>query len=203
MSLPTDERHDLARRARAATGLNQRTFARMLGLNTATVCAWERGGRNPARRTRMLLRLVCALPRECMSVLLGDEDGPRAEDAALPTEQLVFDPEGVRSAEDAGGDLGSAVDARPVLERVLAAARRLGRGPRGVVSLADLRRAPELGDVSAAEVDRALLDHEAAGELALRPPLFPGQLSGQERSATLHHPRHGHVLFVEARPDPE
>jgi transcriptional regulator with XRE-family HTH domain len=175
-----DDRHDLARRARAATGLNQRTFARMLGVNATSVNAWERGSRNPARRTRVLLRLICALPERCMEVLLREERGAPQE-------------ERVRESEAEGAD---------VRTRIEAAVRRLGRGPRGVVPLDELRATDDLRGLERAELDRQLLELEADGRLTLRPALFPALLSEDERRAALDDGRRGPLLFLELDQQP-
>ncbi|MCO5172466.1 MAG: helix-turn-helix domain-containing protein [Planctomycetes bacterium] len=189
MSSAMDDRHDLARRARAATGLNQRAFARLLGVNATSVNAWERGNRNPARRTRVLLRLICALPERCMEVLLGEEEVTGGGGAQVAEEGEH------ESAPDASGT--------DVRTRIQAAARRLGRGPRGVVSLDDLRLAHELKGLPRVELDRRLLALEAGGELSLTPALFPALLREEERRAAVDDPSRGPLLFLELAPPPD
>lgn len=191
-----DERHDLARRARAATGLNQRTFARMLGVNTATVCAWERGGRNPARRMRVLLRLVSALPDRCMEVLLAEADGSPGPAHLAGGPKRVGD-EGVPEVDAEGALVGD------LPGRVLEAARRLARGPRGLVALDELRRASVLRGVERGELDRLLLELEARGEVVLREPLFPWHLSEAERAAAVRDRYRHDLVFLETQPVPE
>ncbi|MCO5167222.1 MAG: helix-turn-helix domain-containing protein [Planctomycetes bacterium] len=176
MSSAMDDRHDLARRARAATGLNQRAFARLLGVNATSVNAWERGNRNPARRTRVLLRLICALPERCMEVLLGEEEVTGGGGAQVAEEGEH------ESAPDASGT--------DVRTRIQAAARQLGGG-REVVSLDDLRLAHELKGLPRVELDRRLLALEAGGELSLTPALFPALLREEERRAAVDDPAAG------------
>ncbi|MCO5164788.1 MAG: hypothetical protein M9894_00260 [Planctomycetes bacterium] len=141
--------------------------------------------RNP-RRTRVLLRLICALPERCMEVLLGEEEVTGGGGAQVAEEGEH------ESAPDASGT--------DVRTRIQAAARRLGRGPRGVVSLDDLRLAHELKGLPRVELDRRLLALEAGGELSLTPALFPALLREEERRAAVDDPSRGPLLFLELWP---
>lgn len=105
-----DERHELARRARQATGRGVAEFARLLGVAHTTVTAWERGTRNPARRMRTLLRLVEVEPELCLRVL-----GEARAQEAPPEERARLE------------------------ERVWRRVRRLAWGARRVVPLDRLR----------------------------------------------------------------
>lgn len=70
MSLVTDS--ELAWRARAATRLSQRAFARAIGAHPTTVAEWESGRGRLSRLTRALLQLVAADGRLALRVLLGE-----------------------------------------------------------------------------------------------------------------------------------
>ena len=69
MSAGTDA--ELAWRARTATCLSQRAFARLIGAHPSTIAEWESGRGRVARLTRSLLRLVEADPWLARTVLLG------------------------------------------------------------------------------------------------------------------------------------
>lgn len=171
--------HELARRARSATGLSQVAFARLLGVTTGTVSSWEQERRQPTphRLARALLRLIADRPEWCVAVL---EDGqgrkPGKSKAPAPTR---------RRAKP------GRLDARVVRQL-----RKLGCGDSARVPLDRLRAALE--GTAPEALDGALLRLEAAGRVALLPPLFPQALSERERSALLAHPSGEGVLFVDA-----
>lgn len=59
----------LAYRARRATRLSQRGFARLIGVHHVTVANWETGKKLPGAATVALLRLIEAQPRAALEVL--------------------------------------------------------------------------------------------------------------------------------------
>ena len=59
----------LPRQARQATGLSQREFAQLVGVNHVTIAKWETGARTPSAQALSLLRLVEASPRRAVQVL--------------------------------------------------------------------------------------------------------------------------------------
>lgn len=64
---------ELAREARAAVGLSQRAFARLIGAHKATVAEWESGRGRLSRLTRSLLRLVVTDPGLAWTTLIGPD----------------------------------------------------------------------------------------------------------------------------------
>lgn len=72
----------LAREARAAVGLSQRAFARLIGAHKGTVAEWESGRGKLSRLTRSLLRLVVTDPGLAWTALMGPDplgQGERAK----------------------------------------------------------------------------------------------------------------------------
>lgn len=69
----------LARRARLATGLSQRDFARLIGTSHVTVARWEAGHRRPSALARTLFELLLRETRTCVHALWEradpDEEG--------------------------------------------------------------------------------------------------------------------------------
>jgi putative transcriptional regulator len=65
----------LARRARAATGLNQAAFAAHYGIPVGSLRDWEQGRRTPDAAAQSYLRVIARMP-EAVAKALGD--------AALP-----------------------------------------------------------------------------------------------------------------------
>jgi DNA-binding transcriptional regulator YiaG len=73
------DRLNLAQRARVATGLSQRQFAKLLGITPSVVCRWE-AGRAPSGAALALLKVVvdhpgivaATLQNECNSNQLDD-----------------------------------------------------------------------------------------------------------------------------------
>lgn len=167
----TESPYALARRARAATGLSQAAFGRLLGVSTATVSAWEQERRQPTpkRLAKVLLRLVASRPDWCLEEL-GAETPPRGP---LRRE---------------GG----------VEARVLRACKQLAQGPAQRVSLDKLRAA--LDDVERRLIDEGLLRLERDGKVRLRAALFPAQLSETEQEALIETPMGDEALFVDVVP---
>ena len=161
--------HDLARRARQASGLSQAGFGRLLGVSTATVSAWEQNRRQPTprRMAHALLRLIAERPEWCVEVL-----GPPKRRGKAKATRV------------------SGVEAE-----VLGSCRELARGSASRVPLDRLRAV--LAHVEQELLDEVLLRLEGAKRIALLAPLFPGQLSAEERAALLNHPTAGWVLFVD------
>jgi transcriptional regulator with XRE-family HTH domain len=161
--------HDLARRARLASGLSQAGFGRLLGVATATVSAWEQDRRQPTprRMAHALLRLIAERPEWCVEVL-----GPPKRRERAKTSRV------------------SGVEAE-----VLGSCRELARGSASRVPLDRLRAV--LPHVERELLDEVILRLEGAKRIALSAPLFPDQLSAQERTALLNHPNAGLVLFVD------
>ena len=60
---------EMARSARAGTGMTQREFAKLLGLSPITVSLWETGNRRPSKRALSLLCLVELLGMKSVSRL--------------------------------------------------------------------------------------------------------------------------------------
>lgn len=163
-----EEPHLLAQRARAATGLSQAAFGRLLGVSTATISAWEQARRKPTphRLSHALLRLVANRPEWCVAE-------PGGIEVAIP-------PRKQRRAEG-------------VEAKVLAACRELAQGSTACVPLDRLR--PRL-DLERRLVDEALLRLEREGRVTLEPALFPNHLSQAERAALLEHSDREPRLFV-------
>lgn len=57
------------RKAREATGLTQREFAKLIGANHITVSKWENGARQPSQVAQRLLGLIAAGPELCLDAL--------------------------------------------------------------------------------------------------------------------------------------
>lgn len=68
---------EIARKARLATGLTQREFARLIGANHITVSKWETGARCPSQVALSLLHLLATGSEECMHTLGAIERGKR------------------------------------------------------------------------------------------------------------------------------
>ena len=60
---------NLARRARHATGLSQREFARLIGTRQSTVARWEAGHRRPSALVETLLDLLLRETDVCVAAL--------------------------------------------------------------------------------------------------------------------------------------
>jgi DNA-binding transcriptional regulator YiaG len=69
----------LTRKARQATQLTQREFARLVGISPITVSLWETGTRRPSPMARSLLHLVAQDGPKAIELLrqLHDGDGAR------------------------------------------------------------------------------------------------------------------------------
>lgn len=74
---------ELAREARAAVGLSQRAFARLIGAHKGTVAEWESGRGKLSRLTRSLLRLVVTDPGLAWAVLIGPDPVGQGERAKV------------------------------------------------------------------------------------------------------------------------
>jgi putative transcriptional regulator len=59
---------NLAQRARVATGLSQRQFAKLLGISPSVICRWETGA-NPSGAAATLLRVIIEYPGVVLDVL--------------------------------------------------------------------------------------------------------------------------------------
>lgn len=62
---------ELARRARAQTGLTQRAFSAAIGASRATVAAWEAGLREPSPLSISLLCLIELMGNKAIAHLLS------------------------------------------------------------------------------------------------------------------------------------
>lgn len=69
----------LARRARLATGLSQREFARLIGTSHVTVARWEAGHRRPSAPAVALLELLARETRVCLQALWERPDPDEEE----------------------------------------------------------------------------------------------------------------------------
>jgi len=66
------EKHNLAKRARTATGLTQSDFADLIGAHAISVCRWETGAKPLSGSMVSLLKLVEANPNEAARILGGN-----------------------------------------------------------------------------------------------------------------------------------
>ena len=159
----------LARRARAATGLSQAGFGRLLGVSTATISAWEQERRTPLpkRMVRALLGLIASRPGWCIEELHKAAGGKKC-----------------RQHGEGGVEL-----------RILRACRQLAQGPAQRVSLDRLRGV--LREDPRWLVDEGLERLERDGRIALSAAVFVGQLSESERAAVLRRESGEEVLFAD------
>jgi hypothetical protein len=143
-------------------------FGKLLGVSTATISAWEQERRQPTpKRMAHALLRLIAVRPEWCVEALGP---PRARK---------------RSPDKR----------RRVARGVLAKCRELAQGAAGRVPLDRLRGA--LANLDAEALDGELMRLEKTGRVTLSAPLFPGQLSEEERAALLNHPDGRSVLFVD------